>query len=195
MSFTDPFPPIHERIRSLHRRQLIAFGLLAFERALPAFHRFQAESGATGGAVLIGALAKSWSVLEGGAGPMAWPQPADCAAVTPDTEHFISNYTSAALDAATIAENLLIFLEASDASGIVEISTLRRDTIDLFVQKNLKRVMNQTELDQIIIDHPLMKREIANQIADLDFLANDPETRHIYGWILDRQYRDVDLRL
>lgn len=92
--------------------------------------------------------------------------------VTPDTEDFDSRYVSAALDAASAiyaAVECCLGDACSHANVAAELAT---DTIDMFVQVSRDLDPNDPALDSLILEDPLMVREMAKQAADLELLRH-----------------------
>lgn len=178
---------IHQRLDGLDGWRLLAFGIMALERALPNFLQFEREANFAGFGVLSAALAKAWLTLERdsmvsriGIGSE------DCDGVAPEPEGHTSNYVSAALDAANIAANLLEFIRTNDRDRIIEIADLRRDTIDIYVQMACRIDPQQSDFEDTILRHPLMQKELSDQMSDLDFLANCKNEGEVAGQVAGR---------
>src|SRR5258707_3418958 len=117
------------RLGELPERGRLAFGALLLERSLPNFFRFAYETGAPGGAMLRGAHAKIWCTLEEAtAKPFRDFTSRACESYAPDTERHSSLYRSSALDAVTIACNLLDYAESGQTSLLLDSTALRRDS-------------------------------------------------------------------
>jgi uncharacterized protein YjaG (DUF416 family) len=157
------------RLGELPERGRLAFGALLLERSLPNFFRFACETGAPGGAMLRAAQAKIWGLLEEAkAKPFRDVTSSACESFAPDTEERNSLYTSSALDAVTIACNVLDYLESGQTTLLVESNALRRDSIDMFLQLSSKVDSDAADFETQLLHHPLMQEEFGFQRADLD---------------------------
>jgi len=184
------------RLRALSPEARIAFGALNLERALPNFFGFAADTGAPGGAILRGALAKVWGVLEGvDPAVFAGMTASACEPYAPNTEDSASVYTSAALDAVTIACNVLEYLESPRTRLLVESASLRCDTIDLFLQHVLPLEVSSPDFEVRLLEHPLMQEELGFQQADLAFLGKSgphgPRWHSVLGRSLELGYSNL----
>jgi uncharacterized protein len=103
----------------------------------------------------------------------------------PNTEQFRSPYTSAALDAANAIAAVLYGLERPEEARPVEVASLARDTVDLFVQNLMSLDPNVTGFEEAILEHSLMQRELRRQREDLDALT---------GWSNDGSTAGSELR-
>ena len=110
MIFTFESNTLASQLRLLSQWKQLAYGTFIFERALPNFFQFQCETGALGGATLRAAAAKMWGRLENQSTETHEVSIKDCEFVIPDTERYRSLYTPSAVDAATIAANVLQFI-------------------------------------------------------------------------------------
>jgi uncharacterized protein YjaG (DUF416 family) len=160
---------LRRRLDALSSWAHLAFGVLLLERAVPNFFRFEAETEARGGAMLRGAQAKLWGLLEGNnaAAPFVGITAKACEFFAPDTELYSSPYTSSALDAISIACNVLDYADSERAELLVEAASLRRDSIDMFLQRVDPSAV---DFEMRLLTHPLMQEELGLQEADLAFL-------------------------
>ena len=143
------------------------------ERMLPNFKRFIIETGFGDAAVLRRALDAIWMWIENGTPPVALKElKAACEQQAPNTENFSSPYTSAALDAANSVAIALDAIEDDDAEHVVEVASLARDTVDLYVQEQLNLDPSEAEFENKILSSPLMQRELTHQYASLERLAD-----------------------
>jgi uncharacterized protein YjaG (DUF416 family) len=169
---------LSRRLERLSVRAQLAFGILLLERATPNFFRFQAETGAEDGGMIRGAQAKLWSLLErSDGGKLFTGITADaCGRCAPDTEQYDSLYTSAALDAVSIACNVLDYAKLEKTELLVEAASLRRDSIDMFLQFVEKIEPNDSDFEARLLTHHLMQEELHFQEADLIFMEKWPFT-------------------
>ena len=179
------FDPValKRRLEGLQKQGRLAFGVLLLERAVPNFFRFEAETGAAGGAMVRGAQAKSWGEFEGNnASALFLGITAKALELfAPDTERYTSLYTSSALDAVSIACNLLTYVESGRIELLVESASLRRDTLDIFLQRAERMDASAVDLESRLLRHPLMQEELGFQEADLAFLEK-METENDRAW-------------
>ncbi|WP_438023391.1 DUF416 family protein [Sorangium sp. So ce233] len=156
-------------LASLPREALIAFGLSCCERLYPNYVAFKRETGWGEPDVLRKGLDLAWGVLEG-FGPShdsvnsAWQE---VQRAEPETEDFDTILVSSALDAAAAVGLVLKFIEEGGVGTIVEIASLCRDTVDMFVQDQDGLVSNDPKLKERILNHRLMQRELQRQQDDL----------------------------
>lgn len=174
----------------------LAFGIFLFERALPAFFQFQIDTNYAGGGELRAALAQCWYVLEHGSLPnKSFITAETCEGVMPDSEDHLSPYTSSAIDAVNIACNLLSYIEKRDLHFILDAAESRRDTLDLFIQREVSK---DEELETAIANHPLMQEELCFMYNDIAFLSGLNRNTTIFAAALKRvtelAYRELRLR-
>jgi uncharacterized protein YjaG (DUF416 family) len=169
-------------LRKLPPWKRIAFMAQIGERMLPNFQRFSAETGFGDVSVLRNALDTAWAWIESGRllSNLAELREA-CEQQAPDTELFSSPYTSAALDAANVAALLLDALEQPDEAQPVDVASLARDTVDLFVQERMNLDPNAPGFEETILRHHLMQSELRHQREDLEALTRWSEDRESLG--------------
>lgn len=138
MTVEPPFDPdgLRKLLLGLAPQQRLAFGLACSERLYPNYTVFAREQGWGEPETLRAALDLAWDAVLG--------QPASSEIVReikkrvedaePDTEDFGTILVSSALDAATTAGLVLKLLEVDDIDVAVEIASLARDTVDMYVQ-------------------------------------------------------------
>jgi uncharacterized protein YjaG (DUF416 family) len=160
----------------------IAFMAQIGERMLGNYQRFSAETGFGDVSVLRNALDTAWTWIESGwlPGNLAELREA-CEQQAPDTEQFSSPYTSAALDAANVASIILDALDRPDEAQPVDVASLARDTVDLFVQECMNLDLNAPGFEDTILQHSLMQSELRRQREDLEALTNWSEDRETAG--------------
>jgi hypothetical protein len=150
------------------------------------YQRFSAETGFGDVSILRNALDTAWTWIESGRllGNLAELREA-CEQQAPDTEQFRSLYTSAALDAANVAAIILEALERPDEARPVDVASLARDTVDLFVQERMNLDPNAPGFEEAILRHNLMQSELRRQREDLEALTK---------WSGDRETAGRELR-
>ena len=167
----------------LDKRSRVAFGLSCAERMLPNYRAFVREQRWGDVTILRRALDRAWSWLGGE------PLTDDlvglrraCEAQAPDTEDYDSILVSSALDAANAAALVLDLIQTGDVERAVEVSTLARDTVDMYVQEIAGILPTAADLEERIRLHPLMQEEIARQLADLQLLRGSWTVGQIRHW-------------
>jgi uncharacterized protein YjaG (DUF416 family) len=171
---------LRNRLESLPSWKWIAFMLLCCERMVPNFERFSMEASFGDGAVLRSGLRAVWHWLATSQLPQNLKDLRNaCKEQAPDTENFQSEFTSAALDAATATEIVLDALEQPLISMVVEVAGLSRDTIDLYVQAIRDLDPTAKTFDAAIVADPLMQRELSRQREDLDALDSLGDDRSV----------------
>lgn len=183
--------------RSLQRLsswKQIAFMVQVGERMLANYQRFSAETGFGDVSVLRSALDTAWDWIESGRLPSKLAELREaCERQAPDTEDFHSLYTSAALDAASVAAIILDALERPDEARPLEVAALARDTVDLFVQERMNLDPNAPGFEETIIRHHLMQRELRRQREILEALSNWLGSREVAGRELRAESADKTL--
>jgi uncharacterized protein YjaG (DUF416 family) len=169
-------------LNSLPAWKRIAFMAQIGERLLPNYERFSAVTGFGDVSPLRKALDAAWTWIELGivADDLNGMRDA-CERQAPDTEKFRSPFTSAALDAANVAAAILDALERPDDAQPVEVASLARDTVDLFVQELMDLDPSAPGFEEAILQHYLMQRELRRQREDLEALTKSTGERRTAG--------------
>lgn len=102
----------------------------------------------------------------------------ECESVGPDSDDFESLYTSFAQDACFAVCSLLDYLLKRDAARIVQAVRYATDSVDHFVQEIENMAPNDPELEQKIVTHPLMQRELAQQEKELQMIEQASSLDH-----------------
>lgn len=161
-----------KRLEKLDSRRQLAFGAACCERLLPNYKAFQEDTGWGSISPIQDALNLVWSFVSG-------QQPSfgdvkyvldECESVGPDSDDFESLRTGFAQDACFAVCSLLDYLLNSNPERIVQAATYATDSVDLFVQELEKMAPNDPELEQKILAHPLMQRELAQQEKELQMI-------------------------
>jgi uncharacterized protein YjaG (DUF416 family) len=168
-----------QRLGDLIGPARLAFAALLLDRAIPNFFRFEYETGAPGGAVLRGAQAKVWALVEGSAATSIFKNlnSKACEAYAPDSERFESLYTSSALDAVSIACNVLDYILSEEIELLVDSASARRDSVDMYLQLSESVDSSAPDFEAQVVSHPLMQEELGFQDADLQFLEHCQRTK------------------
>lgn len=164
----------------------VAFMALVSERIVPNYDQFRAESDFGDSQILRRAVEAAWSWLESDRKPNDLTTlRAQVRQQAPDTERFSSPFTSAALDAANAVVSLLDAIDHPDRADAVEVASLARDTVDLYVQEIENLDPNDPRLEDAIRHHPLMQAELRRQREDVAYLERCSGSR----WDVARQLR------
>ncbi len=158
------------RLNKMDKKRQLACGATCCERLLPNYLAFQQDTGWGDISPIRNALNLVWSFLEDCQLPNAQEIrkiTAHCEFVIPDSEKFESLYVSSAQDACFAVCNLLDFMIDSDVDKIVLAARYATDSVDLYVQELENMEPNTSELEQKILTHKLMQRELTKQEDDL----------------------------
>jgi uncharacterized protein YjaG (DUF416 family) len=159
-------------------RQLSSIGRIAFilscaERLQNNYLVFAHEQGWGHVDVIPTCLDLVWGHLSGGAldrNEVVALRMA-CDRATPATDEFDSAYVSAALDAASVCDLLLLQLLKDDLARPGTAAELCVDTVDMYVQDTGAMNPRDPFLEDKILQHPLMQNELKRQREDLAMLA------------------------
>ena len=178
MTVEPPFDPeaLRELLRSLAPQQRLAFGLSCSERLYPNYVAFTREQEWGEPDTLRSALDLAWDAV------LDRPPSREVVrrlkkhveAAEPDTENFGTILASSALDAAAAAGLVLRLQETDDSNIAVEIASLARDTVDMYVQMMEHLDPSEPALERKILNHRLMQAELRRQRDDLRQLASTP---------------------
>lgn len=161
-----------KRLEKLDSRRQLAFGAACCERLLPNYNAFQEDTGWGSIRPIQDALNLVWSSVGGqqpGFGEVKHVLN-ECESVGPDSDDFESLYTGFAQDTCFAVCSLLDYLLNSNPERVVQAATYATDSVDLFVQELENMVPNDPELEQKILAHPLMQRELAQQEKELQMI-------------------------
>lgn len=162
---------LRQSLAQLEPWKRVAFMALSCERMVPNYDRFTADSGFGDSQVLRRGIEAAWSWLESDLVPDDLETVrARVEEQAPNTEDFSSPFTSAALDAANAVAGLLEAIAERDGADPVEVASLARDTVDLYVQEIDNLDPNDPGLEDAIRRHPLMQAELRRQRDDLGYL-------------------------
>jgi len=164
---------LRARLEKLVSGKQLAFGAVTCERLLPNYAAFQKDTGWGDVALLRKALDFVWSSIgsESIDARRARSITTSIEAVTPDSEDYETVYADLAQDACLCVLNLLGFLSEKDVDKIIYAVTYAADSVDLYVQEIENMAPNDPELEQKILNHRLMQRELAQQeknLADIE---------------------------
>lgn len=167
---------LKDRLSRLSHRSILTYGVWQLERMIPNFIQFCVETHSEGVWTLKGATTYAWSVIETGNVHRFNELTADmCEKVAPETVGSKSIYTSSALDAAVSAGNLIRYVHIGDVDLITEMSSLARDSADVFIQLAEYVHEHDEHVEEAIRTHPLMQTELQRQETDIIFLERLPK--------------------
>jgi hypothetical protein len=115
----------------------------------------------------------AWAALQNSAIDQALNQA--CIRSAPDTEKFSHELTSYALNAALAMSDIVEFTLDGRVDHIAYVSTLARDSIDLYLSSLEPSVVSSPEEDKKIAGHPLMQQEQRREEEDIRFLSGLPD--------------------
>lgn len=164
-------------LSQLSKQKQLAFGLFCCERLLPNYIIFSQENNWGDIIILRESTLKVWSVLSG---LKLTKDDIDlvvtrCEEVTPDSDEFDSLYVSFAQDACFSVCCLFDFILNGESGRIAQIAEFATDSLDLYIQEVENLQPNDTELEQKILENPLMQNELSRQaqdISNLEVLSN-----------------------
>ena len=164
-----------DRLTRLDDLQQLAFGAACCERLLPNYLAFQKESGWGNVGPIRDALNLVWLYLRG---QQSTSQQeinnliVSCEAAAPDSEIYETLFVTSAQDACFAICSLLDYLVKTDPDKIVQVARYATDSVDLYVQEIENMLPNDPELEQRILNHPLMQRELMKQEKDISFIES-----------------------
>jgi uncharacterized protein YjaG (DUF416 family) len=163
-----------EKLNRLSPREKLAFSISCAERLLPNYVVFHEKENWGDPEALRAGLDLAWEYLQRGeSSPGAGEQlRARVEAAEPETEEFDSIHVSAALDAAAAVGLVLQLIEQPTTAKCIEIATLARDTVDMYVQELAGLDSNDPFIENAIRQAPLMQRELAEQARALETLQS-----------------------
>jgi Protein of unknown function (DUF416) len=94
----------------------------------------------------------------------------ECEQAAPDTADFFTPEVSYALDVAIMACHLVEFLRRPDPHFILQLTSLARDLVDAKVQNAADFRLTNDDVEMAIMNHQLMREEIANLRTMLDLV-------------------------
>lgn len=97
-----------------------------------------------------------------------------CEELTPHEDDFNSIYVSFAVDAGSSLYNTLKYCLDGEIKHLLFVADYSRATVDLFIQEKENMHPGDPELEEKILNNPLMVRELIRQQEDIDFLKTNP---------------------
>ncbi len=163
-----------QSLNELGSESRVAYALSCAERLFPNYLVFARHHSWGDPEAIRDALDLAWRVLFDGMRdlPAHHDMRYRVQQAEPDTNMFDSIYVSPALDAAASAGLTLDLLSDDDARHVVDIASLARDTVDMYIQEHEGMAPNDPLLERRILEHPLMQKELQRQAHDLIVLRN-----------------------
>ena len=160
---------LKERLIKLDSKRQIAFGAICCERLLPNYLAFQKDAGWGDINPIRKALDLVWFYLNGETRNIQEIKDLtdSCESVAPSSDDFESLYVTSAQDACFAVCCLLDYLLENDVGKIVQVATYATDSVDLYVQEIENMAPNDPELEQKILTHQLMQKELTQQEENL----------------------------
>jgi len=164
---------LKQKLSKLPFWKQLVFLLIICQRLLPSFRAFSAETGFQGENVLRELIAKAWNTLLSGVSSTDFSSEyAQAESIAPDTEDFDTALVSSALDAVIASSLLMKAFSSGHTDTIVEAVTLIRDSVDMYVQELEDMNPSDPGLEEKILNHELMQKELRRQREDLVFLGS-----------------------
>lgn len=165
------------RLARLPDKARVAFCASVCERLLPSFARFAAEEAYEGLQDLRQCLDLAWVYARGNSiGEVKFSELSEQAEnIAPEPGDFTSDFASAALDAANAIAATLRCCEANEVGRCLEVATYGRDSVDMYIQIRGDVSSEDPFLEDKIVAHPLMQRELARQLQAIEALESARE--------------------
>jgi len=154
-------------------KKQLAFALLLFERMLPDLIHFSKDTSFDASCYLQ-AKDAAWKALRNGSVDQALNEA--CIRNAPDTENFSQGLTSYALNAALAMSDIAEFTVDGRADHIVNVLSLARDSVDLYLSSLKSPGVSSDEEDRRIAQHPLVQNEKSREEEDVKFLLELPDS-------------------
>lgn len=172
---------LRSRLGCLSCEQQLTFGALCCERLIPNYLAFQNDTNWGDVTALRNSLDLVWKALGDHViadGELS-KAISSCEAVVPYSENFSSPFVTAAQDACFSICSLLDYLLKPDVDKIVQVATYSTDSVDLYIQELVHLSPTDPFLEERILSHQLMQRELARQDTDLHTIESSPSLPHM----------------
>ena len=161
---------LKKQLRKLDSKKQLIFGIICCEKMLPNYLAFQKDTGWGDIAPIRKALDYVWMFILN--------KPVDfqeiekitllCESVAPSSDDFTSLYVTLAQNTCFAVCSLLDYLLISNVDKIVQVATYAIDSIDLYIQETENLKSTDPLLEQKILKHLLMQRELRQQKESLN---------------------------
>jgi uncharacterized protein len=181
---------LRDRVQRLGSEGRLAFVLSCAERLSPNYSAFSVHHKWGDTSVLRSSIDFGWRALQKHRVPndIIHEYISRCEAVTPDTEDFDSEYVSAALDAVICGTYVLQLLLDDDSELVVNAASLAHDTVDMYLRGIVPSTGNTSNIEDEVLLHPLMQRELCRQREDVELLERLDLSAQSIGWLLHQWY-------
>lgn len=153
-------------------RKKLIFGYLTCQRLFPNYVYFSTRYNFGNPEIIRGYLTDIRKIIVSGTGDIEFKgHEKNIENVMPTPHEFESVLASSALDACAGIIELISFIQDKDISRIESISTLAKDSVDMYIQEKENLDISSPDFEAKIANHYLMKREIDIQKGILDFLS------------------------
>ncbi|WP_097459090.1 DUF416 family protein [Mangrovitalea sediminis] len=170
--------PNQERLKRqlgvMDNRRKAAFGAACCERLLPNYAAFMEQANWGSLEPIRQGLDLVWLYVDQGLADNNNIMRAVvlCEEMAPHSDDFSFLLVTAAQDACFAVCALLDFLMEFDVEKVVQAAEYATDSIDLYVQEIESMPPNSPDLEQRILNHVLMQRELSQQQLDIEFIKN-----------------------
>ncbi|RYU93579.1 DUF416 family protein [Emticicia agri] len=188
---------IEKKIVKLSFKQQILFGVLSCEKLLPNYRQFSSAVNWGNIEILEEAIVMIYQYLQDielneGELDSIYEKIIE---ITPNVENFEGDLAAYALDTCSAVADAVEFLLSEDQSYVLNIASIVRDTIDMFIQESEELDIADENADQKIVQHEYMKRETKRQHEilrrllgaeiDLPFISAMRDLNNSYGPIIE----------
>lgn len=165
---------LKKRLLSLDSKKRLLFGALCCERLIRNYIPFHEQASWGDVNILEVSLESMWSFLSGNSLDTSKVKKLldDCIQITPDSDEFEHPLLSVAQDACFAICNLLDYVLTGDTDNILHIATYATDSVDFYIHFVEKVDISNPDREKIILKHPLMQRELAQQENSLRAIEN-----------------------
>ena len=165
---------LKNRLLKLDDKKKLAFGAICCKRLLPNYLAFQRDENWGKFSDLQSVLDFIWSsCIEMPERSKSFSTMIEtCELISPSSDDFESLYVTSAQEACFSVCSLLDYLYSHDIEHIIQVANYATDTVDLYVQEMEQFLAEDPNLEQKILAHPLMQRELMQQQDNLKYLEN-----------------------
>lgn len=162
-------------LATLKEEQRRAIGCMVCERLVPNYSRFEEVTGLSGFDALRQALDFAWEHIAGDQIDEAYLANliVTCEMLIPDSNDFATHTVSMAIDAINATCLLLESFDGRSSEIVADICAVAVDSVDMFIQRTELNSSAQVGIreEQVILEHPLMQRELEQQREDFVDIA------------------------
>jgi uncharacterized protein len=190
LTFDEKYILVESQKLSLWQR--IAFMAYCCERMLPNYIKFFEDTSAGYPQALRTGLDRIWAWIESDViSEDIFDSLKACDGASPSTEWHASTYTSAALDAANAVAITLDELHRNTGTQQVDVASLARDTIDIYIQNKEEIDPLSNDFEGHILANVLMQKELEIQNESIRTLASLSAPRSVAAIQLRRVWSNL----